>query len=170
MSVLGYGMRVREAVAGEGGVGVAAAEGGAEGSESSLKAFVDILAALIPAELIAAHGAILGFGTETIADPEGTTRIANPDALRFFFFVLLITGPALYIIGRGRNDWGRADVIRLLIPAVAFVGWTMLQRPSMWDAVEPNTPDVWRYGIPIAGSIVLGAIVARVNTPAPGSA
>ena len=56
---------------------------------------------------------------------------------------------------RGLNIW---DIVRALIPPFAFVGWTMLQKVTAFEAVAPNFASDWRWALGIALGIILGLI------------
>jgi hypothetical protein len=55
-----------------------------------------------------------------------------------------------------RLEW--QDLIRLLIPAAAFVGWTMLEPTSVWNAVAPSVSGGMRILIPLVGAVFLAAV------------
>ena len=63
--------------------------------------------------------------------------ITDAELLSFVFWALCFVSLILYAVPRyfgGR--WEKSDCLRLFIPAIAFVGWTMLQPTSAFDAVS----------------------------------
>ena len=126
-----------------------------------LRTILDGLAAFVPAEAIVAHGVIVGFATTTA---EGVTRIVNSNALAFGFWGLVSVSALLYVIGRGTKNWTWLDVIRMLIPTVSFVVWTMLQRATAFDAVAGDMDQVLRSVVAIVIAIpliALGGVLAN---------
>jgi len=98
------------------------------------KPYIDAMAALVPAEVLAAHAVVISF-TTTIENKVVT--ITNPHLLFWAFFGLCALSLFLYAVPRlaaklWDNGW---DWVRLFIPALAFVAWTMLQPTSAFDAV-----------------------------------
>lgn len=61
------------------------------------------------------------------------------------------------------KEFDRWDILRILIPPVAFIGWAMLQSPSSFDIFALDVDK--RVGAVIAGglAIILG-LSARVPT------
>jgi hypothetical protein len=117
------------------------------------KASLDTLAALVPAELLVLHATVLSVTTETKL---GKFVITEPGVLRFSFWALIVAIVAYYAIIKASN-WDGWDYVRMLIPAVAFVGWTMLQKNSAFDA-EFTIKDALRIVVPaIVGFLLAGA-------------
>jgi hypothetical protein len=98
---------------------------------SNIPQFLELFAALVPGEILAAHGVVLAFTTETV---DGTARIVAEDALKIAFVGLILASMLIYAALRHR-DWQPEDWGRMFIPPAAFVGWTMLQSPTAFDAV-----------------------------------
>ena len=129
-------------------------------TQPGLGTYVDIFTALVPAEVLAAHAFILTLATKTTKAAHGKSAvvITQKTALQATFWVLLVMSAALFFAGRWlkggqkRFDW-RWDVVRLLIPPAAFLGWTMIQKNTAFDAVFS-----WR-GDGRAIAAVLGALV-----------
>ncbi|MEA2204874.1 MAG: hypothetical protein QOE77_1650 [Blastocatellia bacterium] len=118
-----------------------------------LNTYVDAFAALVPAEVLALHAMIITATTETIGD---ATRITSRGTLEWAFFGLAILATALYVVPRLLDKkWGRLDYLRMIIPPLAFVGWTMLQRSTAFDAVFPTMPQAART----VAALFLGAVV-----------
>lgn len=123
--------------------------------------YVDALSALVPAEVLAAHAAILTFTTQNSTEGGKTTvTVTEPRTLWWTFWALTVISMAIYFAGLGKTNWDRWDWGRILLPAAAFVGWTMLQKGSAFDAVAPDLPSAPRTAIAILGAVVL-ALVAR---------
>lgn len=150
-------------------------EGSPEGKSTDekppgVKTFIDALAALVPAEVLVAHSVILAKATEltTSADGKATTVIIEPRALEVTFWALSVVAALVYVTGRivgarskgQRVKWDRWDLARALIPAFAFVGWTMLQSPTAFDALGIQWSAALRTAIAIVGGMVLGSLAS----------
>src|SRR5687768_15446016 len=109
------------------------------GGSPGVKSYVDALAALVPAEVLAAHATILTFTTSTTG---GTVTITKPQALVIAFYGLIALSLILYAGARlMASKWDKWDWVRMLIPGLAFVGWTMLQKATAFDAVTHGVLD-----------------------------
>ena len=122
-----------------------------------VKTYVDALAALVPAEVLAVHAVVISFATETV---DGTTTIRAGDQLIFFFYFLLAGSIALYFVGRERIIPAGWDWVRMLIPPAAFVGWTMLQPTTVFDAVLPRFNADWRWALGLALALFVSGVAA----------
>jgi hypothetical protein len=122
-----------------------------------VKTYVDALAALVPAEVLSVHAATLTFTTKTDSTTLSTT-ITDAGTLRWVFWALLVLGAAIYVIAKlyPESTWDKWDYARVLIPPLAFCGWTMLQKATAFDAVFPEMPSGTRSAIAIIGAVVLG--------------
>ena len=130
-----------------------------------MNTFVDSLAALVPAEVLALHAVILSATTAKTA--EGLTEITAPETLSWAFIGLVLLSIGLYVGYRLlAKKWDKLDFIRMLIPPLAFVGWTMLQRATAFDAVFPGLEDAPRTVIALFLGVVLGAISAVLASKA----
>jgi hypothetical protein len=145
-----------------------------------LNTYIDILAALVPAEVLAIHALIIAAVTKSV--PHGQTQITDSTTLRWAFWLLLGLTVALFILGRRPvptpavvrqesggavpplQHWEWQDVIRLLVPPAAFVGWTMLEPTSAWNAVAPNVSSGIRILIPMVGAVLLAAVTKALAT------
>lgn len=128
-----------------------------------VKTYVDALAALVPAEVLAAHAIVLSFVTETTQDADGqnTATITEPTTLKWAFWALIVLSVGLYLISR-RSQFEPWDAARALIPPLAFTFWTMLQKSTAFDAIWPSLRDAPRNVIAILGAVVLGAVAAAL--------
>lgn len=129
--------------------------------------YVDALAALVPAEVLAIHSVIISLATTTT---DGVTKVTAGPQLAFWFVFLTVIAMVLYLAGLQKRPRGW-DWVRMLIPGIAFIGWTLLQPTTAFDGVAPATFDPnsrWSFGLAIAVvlSIVAGAL-GRMADQAP---
>lgn len=124
--------------------------------------YVDALAALVPAEVLAVHAIIMSLATETEG---GVTTITAPAQLSFWFIFLPIIAAVLYVAGLGKRP-DRLDALRMLIPALAFVGWTMLQPTTAFDGIAPNFDPDSRWSVGLALAVVLGIVAGALGVKA----
>jgi hypothetical protein len=133
-------------------------------SAPGVNTYVDALAALVPAEVLTAHAAILTFTTDTVTNAAGkaTVTITQPDTLFWVFWALILVSMALYVAGRLMTSaWDNLwDWPRMVIPPLAFVGWTMLQKATAFDAVAPGFSQAGRSATAIIGAILLGLLAS----------
>ena len=125
-----------------------------------MKTYVDALAALVPAEVLTLHALFLSVTTKA---ENKVTTITAPDILTWAFVGLLILSMVLYLAPRllaKKFDW--LDWIRMFIPPLAFIGWTMLQRSTAFDAVYPGMPDAPRTVVALFLAVVLGLVAAAL--------
>jgi hypothetical protein len=125
----------------------ARAGGQADAGRKKPGEFVDIVAALVPAEIIAVHALILGAVSTKTEDADGaiTTKLDPTQAAleRWSWIGLVVAAAVLYVVPHavssaraGRRPLvDRADLLRMLIPAAAFWIWTMIQKGTLFDAV-----------------------------------
>ncbi len=153
-----------------------------------LNSYIDILAALVPAEVLAIHAIIIAAVTAT--NPAGQTQITQPGTLRLAFWLLAGLATVLFVLGRrpaptpadvlqqsGTSvprwqhlEW--QDLIRVAIPPAAFVGWTMLEPTSAWNVVVPGMSTGTRTLIALVGAVLLAAVTKAMashsdNKPSP---
>src|SRR2546422_109129 len=110
-------------------------------SAPGVSTYVDALTALVPAEVLTAHAAILTFTTDTVRNVGGTATvtITQPGTLVGVFWALVVVSMVLYAVARVMaSKWDSWDWLRVLIPPLAFIGWTMLQKATAFDAVAPD--------------------------------
>ncbi|MBN2356641.1 hypothetical protein JXO59_11060 [candidate division KSB1 bacterium] len=132
-------------------------EKGARGkTTTSMSKYVDVLAALVPAEVLGLHAVILSVTTE-ITDE--ATRIEHPTTLLWAYFGLILLSIGLYVVYRlQEKKWSRLDWIRMLIPPLAFVAWTMIQRATAFDALGWEAGEAPRTVIALFLSVILGVL------------
>jgi uncharacterized membrane protein YagU involved in acid resistance len=124
----------------------------------SVSTYVDALAALVPAEALALHAVILSVTTKTT---DGTTKITAQGTLFGAFVGLILLSIGLYVGYRLlAKKWDKLDYFRMLIPPLAFVGWTMLQRATAFDAVFPKLAEAPRTVVALFLSVILGVAAA----------
>jgi len=92
--------------------------------------WTDALAALVPAEVLAAQAFLLGFVTKVDTEPsvssEPVTVFTNPDRAKVLFVVLLVASLLIYVFVNV-GQWTGLDWLRMLIPPSAFFLWSVLQ-------------------------------------------
>lgn len=124
-------------------------------------AWVDALAALVPSEVLAAHAAVLAVTTVTDRSTGIATEITDPATLKWAFFALLPVSSFVYIGARlVAHAWNKFDYLRMLIPPLAFFGWSMVQRTTGFDAAFPNVTLGARTAVGAIGAVVLGTIAS----------
>lgn len=135
-------------------------------SPPGVRTYMDAVAALVPAEVLTLHGVILSF-TTTAQDQSGKsmTVISEPATLFWSFFGLLVMSIVLYIVPRLRK-WDRLDYVRTLIPPIAFLAWTMLQRTTAFDAVLPQLASAPRTVIAMFIAVLLGLVATALANKA----
>jgi hypothetical protein len=147
-----------------------------------LNSYIDILAALVPAEVLAIHALVIT--AVTTSNGQGQTQITDYATLRWGFWLLMGLSTALFVLGRrpvrvsasGASNpkewfsqwqrWEWQDWIRVLIPPAAFVGWVMLEPTSVWNAVAPHMTRGLRILIPMVGAVLLAAVTKALVTHA----
>lgn len=67
-----------------------------------------------------------------------------------------------YVAGFQKRKPGLAAILGGLIPPLAFVGWTMAQRVTAFDAVWPDTGEATRNLIVVLGAVVLGLLATAL--------
>jgi hypothetical protein len=160
-----------------------------DSSIDGVKGYVDAVAALVPAEVLAFHALALQFTTDTVEsegegsvtseagervtteNSESVTVITDPAVLKVVFFALIVAAPLLYVFAHRRKHpgWHRSDWLRMTIPAAAFVAWTMLQKSTAFDAIVPAMADAPRFLIAAAAAVILGLAAQELAYKADGS-
>ena len=152
-------------------------ERGTVASNTGLGTYIDVLAALVPAEVLAAHAVILTYATETTEDPathKSVVSITEPGALKASFWVLLAFAVVLFFAGRylkkgaKKFNW-RSDILRAGLPPGAFVAWTMIQKNTAFDALT-NWHGNQRVIVAILITLGLSFLAAVLSVSADNSA
>jgi hypothetical protein len=141
--------------------------------------YVDVVAALVPAEVLAANAALLPLMTETATNESGdsVTTITEPGTLKLVFVLSVIFSMMLYLVGLLRRlEAGQAKVrdwVGVIIPPLAFTAWTMLQKSTAFDALAPEMDEPVRFTVAVFGAVALGALAAVLSfkadsAPSPG--
>jgi hypothetical protein len=132
--------------------------------------YLDALAALVPAEVIALHAIIISFCTKTKEGTPPVTEITERTTLKWAFVALAVLAPVLFLAGRAvsktKNVVAPSKVmlgLQALIPAAAFVAWTMLLKTSAFDAIAPHLATGARETIAVIGAVVLGTLAAALG-------
>ena len=130
-------------------------------ARTKIPKFLDILTALVPVEVLAAHTFLLGAVSQT-TNPEDkgpvVMTITDEGAATLFWFLLLVAAIALYAVPHiVKHGWDGADYARALVPAAAFAAWTMVEKATLFDAVT-DWDNVLRIGIGVALALI--ALVA----------
>jgi hypothetical protein len=118
-----------------------------------LGTYVDTLAALVPGEVLAVHAAII-----SLTSTKGGMPL-------WVFWALVGLSVLLYVFGRigTKAPFEPLDLLRALIPPLAFVGWTLIQKPTAFDANWPGVPEVTRDIIAVIGAAVLAPAAALLG-------
>jgi hypothetical protein len=130
-----------------------------------LKIYADVLTALVPAEVLAAHAIFVAAWTDKSSDTTAPNAVTIIDShhsdFKLVFFLLMGLAAVIYFLGHIKfgtdpEKWDRYDFLRMLIPSAAFAGWSMTQRPStMFDAAI-SISDGHKLILTVFGGIVLG--------------
>jgi hypothetical protein len=134
-----------------------------------VKSYIDVLAALVPSEALTFHALVLSQNTKPGAStPPGqiVTMISNSGALWWTFWACIVLSIVLYCFGHGAAAWDKWDYLRVLIPPIAFIGWTMLQPGTAFDAVWPNFDPGTRFVFALFIAIALGAFATWLSNKA----
>lgn len=139
-----------------------------EETKPGVGSYVDTVAALVPAEVLTLHAFLLSFTTETKTDADGmvATVITEPGTLGNSFWALIVLSIILYLLARGKAHVNKFDWIRLAVPPLAFIAWTMLQKATAFDAAFPQMPAAPRTAVAVFGAVLLGAIAAWLSRTA----
>jgi hypothetical protein len=133
----------------------------------ALKTYVDAVAALVPAEVLAVQAFITGLIVSTVTAPNGSTatKITNPTLLRISFFALLALAILAYFAGLRRWPNG-LDYVRMLIPPVAFACWTGLQTNTAFDVMMPAFAGVPAMVTSVIVATALGFVAKMLGVSA----
>jgi hypothetical protein len=127
--------------------------------------YVDALAALVPSEVLTLHALILSVTTQTTA---AGTSITDLRTLKYAFYGLLVLSIVLYLVSRMRTGgWEAWDYARAAIPPISFLGWTMLQRATAFDAIcKDCMTDAARTVIGLFLAVLLGLLATYLAAKA----
>lgn len=136
-----------------------------------IKSYVDAFAALVPAEVLTLHALVISVTTETTQKASTTSgeRLETvttilpkaAETLEVAFWVLVVMAAALYVAPRYfGGKWDKFDWVRVAIAPLAFIGWTMLQRTTAFDAAFPDVESIPRTVSALFLGAVLGAVTA----------
>jgi hypothetical protein len=150
--------------------------------------YVDVMAALVPVEILAANAALLPVMSTTSQDPKSgaaVTTITEPSTLKLVFWLSIVACVLLYVAsqlarakkeraaadkGKAAARWGYANWVRMLIPAGAYVGWTMLQKSTAFDAIAPSMNQSLRLTLAVFAAIALAVVAKALSDQADGQA
>jgi hypothetical protein len=129
-------------------------------SPPGVKTYVDALTALVPAEVLGLHALALALFTQTRDDGRNQTvwTITERGSLQIAFFVMIAVAIILYVTA-ARDVWENMDYLRVCIPPLAFVGWTMIQDNTAFDGLVDWHSQL-RFFIPAAAAVALGTLAA----------
>jgi len=129
-----------------------------------LKGYVDVLAAMVPAEVLVAHAAVVAATTETtpVEDEPPVTTISDPAVLEAAFWGLIVMSIVFYFVGFQKKKWTVPAALGALVPPVAFALWSMAQDPSAFSAVVPDASDSVKEVVIILAAPLVALIAAAV--------
>lgn len=132
-------------------------------------AWLDTVAALVPAEVLAANAFLIQLVTKSSKDSSGGTSVAisNPTDAKILFWTLFAVAPLIYILAH-LATWDRWDWLRVLIPPGAFVLWSTLQSGTAFTAVA-HWSEFTRYLVGVIGVTLLAAIARQLAYKADAS-
>jgi hypothetical protein len=142
-----------------------------------LRSYVDAVAALVPAEVLVLHTAIMSGAARTahhqVTTGHGhhhkthevvqTTFTETGTHWDYIFAGLCLFSAFLYAAGHLQGpDWKKhanwVDLLRVLIPPAAFVVWTIGQKGSMFYAIHSGLSTADRLAIVGIGGGVLAVL------------
>jgi len=133
--------------------------GGAANAPTSK--LLDLIAAIVPAEALAAHAAVLTWVSETSDSALGpsVTHITHQTEAKWAWWGLVVLSALFYVVPHAfKKGWDAWDVGRALLPAAAFAVWTMLQPGSLFDAISHwNGRTQAIVAIALAGAVLLAS-------------
>ncbi|MBS1598394.1 MAG: hypothetical protein JST75_09210 [Bacteroidetes bacterium] len=130
-------------------------------SAPGIRTYADAFAALVPAEVLTLHALIISFTTNT---ENATTKITSIAVLQWSFYALAALSMILYVTSRLQNGkWDRLDYVRMLIPPLSFVGWTMIQKATAFDALKVDISESSRTVISLFTGVLLGVLASSLS-------
>jgi hypothetical protein len=135
---------------------------GVEGDK--VKKAQEVIATLVPAEVLAIHGVLMATGTQVTGEGDSAdTVISYPGWMQVGFWGCILLSAVLYLAGRKGLKEPLAWVGALLT-AVAFVLWTLLQPVSALKAFDlPPIPQFGYTVIALIGGALLAVAVSAVS-------
>ncbi len=153
--------------------------------------YIDVVAALVPAEVLAVNAVLVAKLTD---ETNGAVSIDNSNAMKLVFWLSVITSLFLYFVtdrvtARKQAQikeeettkpvkpvgWLLSDYLRAVVPALAYVVWVMLVKPSPFDSVFPSVAEGTRWVVALFAALALGAVAKlltdkadRDDPPRPG--
>jgi len=138
--------------------------------------YLDAVAALVPAEVLAANALLLTLFIDTGKDgSDPLTTITDPSAVKLMFWLSILACIALFFFGdrvkKGqegddKGPFANLNWLRALIPAASYVAWTMLQKSTAFDAAFPDVSQGARVVAAVFAAIILGAIAKKLGDAA----
>jgi hypothetical protein len=98
---------------------------------TATKHWIEALAAVIPAEALAAYTAMISFFTMEGED-EASASLTDESWVRGLTLAILLAIPLVYAAGSG-NRLGGKHVVRWLVAMIAFAAWLWLLPLSAWN-------------------------------------
>lgn len=142
---------------------------GTNSPTTGVKTYVDALSAMVPAEVLAAHSVVINF----LYSKDDKPALGNHFEWQFMllFAALALLSILLFVVPRKLSGlpWVRGDLLRALIPPVAFVGWSVLQPVSLLDGWCKNIDRPIGSSLVIVVAVVLGMLTTSLASAAAGA-
>lgn len=132
----------------------------------AMNTYIDTLAALVPAEALALYaGIVIPYATHvSTVHGKKLTVISNPGLLEWSCAGLLALSSLLYVVGRKKTNFRPGwDVLRALIPPMAFAAWMLVQTPGVWDLWWPGSVIGERVVVATFAAVVLGILASALG-------
>jgi len=138
-----------------------------------LGTYLDAVTALVPAEVLAINALLLTFLIDQEkkgSDP--LTAITDVGATKLLFWLSILACVVFYVFGdrvqnakegAGTGLFENLNWLRALLPAAAYVAWTMLQKSTAFDAVAPDMSKYSRLVVAVIAAAILGVIAKRLG-------
>lgn len=138
--------------------------------------WVDSVLAMFPAEALLAQAIVLalverrgrdpltGYPTEAMTSPRGALiafGVITLCTLGLFMIAVAVASQGTY---RAATSW-----LRMLIPSLAFIGWTVLVPGSLFDAIAPGLSDAWRISAVLGAAVVIAVAATWLAADASNS-
>jgi hypothetical protein len=131
-----------------------------------MNTYIGMLAALVPAEALALYaGIVIPYATRANSiHGKKMTVISNPGLLEWSCAGLLALSSLLYAVGRKKaNLHPLRDVLRSLVPPMAFAAWMLAQTPGVWDLWWPGSSVGERVVVAAFAAAVLGILASALG-------